>query len=386
MKRSYYIGADTHCKETELVVVTQTGRISKRTRCPTTIAALVEFIKTVPRPRHLAFEEGPMADWLYRNLLPWANEVVVCDPRRNHMIAKEGDHDDPIDAEKLAQLFRGRYVKAVHHPESLDRSAFKHLVGLYHDRVRHRVQEANRIMAYLRHYGVFVPEKAFAELDGRGRQDVLEHLPNHRLVRSNLLLLWKGYDSAVDQEEQLRRQLIRTARREPVIQRFVKVPGVRWIRAATFFAYVDTPWRFRSKSALWRYMGIGLERWHSGKGPERVRVPLSVEVNRPLKGMILGAAKSAVRAGNNEFADAFERWRDGGLTPRNAYRNVARSQAMALWGMWKSGDVYQPERISGSVAWVDQEQSVRERRIMRGRRSSLGGIGPRGFAGVPTRE
>jgi transposase len=384
MKQSYYIAADTHCKETELVVVTQTGHISKRTRCPTTISALVEFLKTVSRPRYLAFEEGPLADWLYRNLLPWTDGVVVCDPRRNQMIAKDGDHDDPIDAEKLAQLFRGGYVKAVHHPESLDRSVFKHHVGLYHDRVGHRVEEANRIMAYLRHYGVFVRERAFAE--PASRQELLRQLPNHAIVRSDLLLQWKGYDAAVAQVDRLRQQLIRMARREPQIRRFVKIPGVLWLRAATFFVYIDTPWRFKSKSALWRYMGIGLERWHSGNGPERVRVPLSVEVNRPLKNMILGAAKSAVAAGENEFADAFKRWMHRGMSSRNALRNVARSQAMALWGMWKSGDVYRPERISGSAAWAQSEQSVENRRIMRGQRSSLGAIGPRGFARVPASE
>jgi transposase len=386
MKRSYYIGADTHCKETELVVVTQTGRISKRMRCPTTIPALLEFVKTIPRPRHLAFEEGPLADWLYRNLLPWTDQVVVCDPRRNQMIAKEGDHDDPIDAEKLAQLFRGGYVKAVHHSESLDRSVFKHHVGLYHDRMGHRVEEANRIMAYLRHYGIFVRERDFAEADSRDRQEILKQLPGHPIVRSDLLLLWKGYDAAVAQVDRLRRQLIQMARREPAIRRFVEIPGIQWIRAATFFVYIDTPWRFKSKSALWRYMGIGLERWRSGNGPEQVRVPPSVAVNRPLKSMILGAAKSAVASKDNEFADAYERWINRKITPRNALRNVARSQAMALWGMWKNGDVYRPERISGAAAWTQEEPSVEDRRIMRGRRSSPGGIGPRDFAGVPAHE
>jgi hypothetical protein len=28
------------------------------------------------------------------------------------------------------------------------------------------------------------------------------------------------------------------------------------------------PWRFRSKSALWKYLGMGLERQRSGKGPD----------------------------------------------------------------------------------------------------------------------
>ena len=348
MKREHFIAGDTHCKETELVVMTGTGRLTKRFRCPTTIPALVEAIKTIPQPRYLAFEEGPIADWLYRNLLPWVDGITVCEPRRNHLIAKDGDHDDPIDAEKLAQLFRGGYVKGVHHPESFDRSVFKHHVGLYHDRVGHRVEEANRIMAYLRRYGVFVQERAFA--DPADRQELLNRLPDHRVVRSDLAVLWSGYDVAVKQVDVIRRQLVRLARREPQIRRFMKLPGIYWIRAATFFVYVDTPWRFKNKSALWRYMGIGLKRWHSGNGPERLRVAPSVEVSRVLKDMILGAAKSAIRTRDNPFADRYVRWIDQGLSSQIARRNVARSLAMTMWGMWKNGDVYRPERVGVAIA------------------------------------
>jgi transposase len=84
------------------------------------------------------------------------------------------------------------------------------------------------------------------------------------------------------------------AKTEPQIVRFRALPGVKWIRASTFFAYVDTPWRFPSKQALWRYLGIGLERWKSGAGPDRVRMPS--QVNRSRKSMILGAAKSSEEA------------------------------------------------------------------------------------------
>lgn len=343
MKRTHYIGADTHCKETDLAVVTEAGRLTQRWRGPTTIRALREVLETIGRPRYLAFEEGPMADWLYRNLSPLMDGITVCDPRRNHLIAKDGDHDDPIDAEKLAQLLRGGYVKAVHHPESFSRSVFKHHVGLYHSCVGRRVREANRIMGYLRHYGVFVGEGAFAE--AADRREVLSRLPRSTVVRSNLKVLWSGYDATTKQVAEMRHRLHQLARQEPQVRRWAKLPGVKAIRAATFFVYIDTPWRFKSKSALWRYMGIGLERWHSGNGPMRVRVPASVEVNRPLKNMILGAAKSAIAAGDNPFAEQYQRWLDQGISPGSARRNVARSQAAVMWGMWKNGDVYRPEQV-----------------------------------------
>ncbi len=348
MKRTHYIGADTHCKETDLAVVTESGRLTRRWRGPTTIKALREIIETIGRPRYLAFEEGPMADWLYRNLCPVVDGLTVCDPRRNHLIARDGDHDDPIDAEKLAQLLRGGYVKAVHHPESMSRSVFKHHVGLYHDCVARRTREANRIMGYLRHYGLFVNEKTFAKKEDR--REVLNQLPANSVVRSNVAVLWSGYDTAVKQVADMQKRLARLARQEPQVRRFAQLPGIKLIRAATFFVYIDTPWRFKSKSALWRYMGIGLERWHSGNGPMRVRVPASVEVNRPLKNMILGAAKSAIAAGDNPFAEQHQRWIDQGISPGSARRNVARSQAAVLWGMWKNGDVYRPECVGVPMA------------------------------------
>lgn len=344
----HYIGADTHCKETEVAVVTATGRITKRWRGPTTIIALREVIETIARPRYLAFEEGPMADWLHRNLRPVLDGVTVCEPRRNQLIARDGDHDDPIDAVKLAQLLRGGYVKAVHHPESLSRSIFKHHVGLYHNAVGRRVREANRIMGFLRHYGVFVDEQGFA--DPGNRRDLLSRLPSSTVVRADLKVLWSGYDTATKQAEDMHERLVRLARQEPQVRRFADLPGIKWVRAATFFVYIDTPWRFKTKSALWRYMGIGLERWHSGNGPMRVRVPASVEVNRPLKDMILGAAKSAIATGDNPFAEQHERWIHQGISPGSARRNVARSLAAVLWGMWKNGDVYRPERVGVPMA------------------------------------
>ena len=101
---------------------------------------------------------------------------------------------------------------------------------------------------------------------------------------------------------------------------------------------------------MWKYLGIGLERRHSGQGPEQLRVPRYV--HRYLKNAILGAAKSAIVSRDNPFADQYWRYiTDGGLKPRVARRSVARSQAAVMWGMWKTGSVYEPERV-GVCAWA----------------------------------
>ncbi|MFV2068702.1 MAG: transposase [Pirellulales bacterium] len=346
MRTEHYIGLDTHCVETEMAVVTTSGRVSKRWRGGTAIPLLREAIESVPRPRYVTFEEGPLADWLFRNLSEYADELVVCEPRRNHLIAKDSDKDDPIDAEKLAQLYRGGYLKAVHHPESLDRAIFKQHVAGYRDAVRLRVARANRILAQFRQHGVFLKEADFA--DREEREKLLERLPKSELLREDVACLWLTYDTIADQEEVFRQGLVRQARGIELIRRFEKLPGVKWIRAATFYAYVDTPWRFRGKSALWKYLGIGLERKHSGSGPVRLQVPK--QFNRPLKDMILGAAITAIAQGDNPFANQHQRWlNEGGLSARIARRNVARSLAATMWGMWKNGNEYRPERVARGV-------------------------------------
>jgi transposase len=151
--------------------------------------------------------------------------------------------------------------------------------------------------------------------------------------------------------------LTRQARTFEPIRRFVKLPGIAWIRAATFFAYIDTPWRFRGKSPLWKYMGIGLDRRHSGGGHTQLHV--TKQANRIVKGMILGAAVTAIDQGENPFADQYRHWiNEGGLSPRNARRNVARSLAATLWGMWKNGTEYRPDWVGGGFGKAVSDASL----------------------------
>ena len=344
MSAQYFIALDTHCEFCELVAVSTSGKVVSRDRCETTIPALVAALENVRRPRTLTFEEGPLADWLARSLRPHVERVIVCDPRRNALIAKSGDKDDPIDAERLAQLLRGGYLKEVHQAQSLDRAVLKQHVSFYHDRVRERVRQGHQLVAQLRRYGVFASINQV--LDAEERQQLWRKLPPRKILRNNLELVLKVYELLLEQEEELRGELVRLARREEPVRRFEALPGFGWIRSLTFYVYIDTPSRFGSKSALWRYCGIGLERRHSGSGPVKTR--LTNSGNRRLKDILVGAARSAVAQGDNPFADKYAYWtQTEGMHPSTARRNVARCLATALWSMWKHGGRYDPAQVRG---------------------------------------
>jgi transposase len=346
MKRWHFIGLDTHCLSCEAAVVNSAGEVLHRDRCETGIPALLRIVEAVPRPRALVIEEGPLAGWLWRGLHAAVDRMVVSQPRRNRLICAEGDKDDPLDARKLAQLCRGDFIKEVHQVESLERAVFKQQVALYHFRVRQRVRESQRLSALFKQHGVMIRERHYvASVD---RETLLARLPENALLRETMQLLWRAYDEVVEQEETWRKRLVHLAPKEEVVKRFAELPGISWIRAATLYAYLDTPWRFRSKSALWKYLGIGLERQRSGSGPEHVHVP--VLTHRLLKSTILGAAQSAATQGDNPFADLYRRWNEQGLSSRLARRNVARAQSATLWGMWKNGSAYCPEWVGVAAA------------------------------------
>ena len=334
----HYIGADVDCRMTNLAVDVN-GRIQREFCVPTTIPSLRAVIASIPRPRVLTFEEGPMAHWLGRGLRGEVDELVICDPRRNRLVSQDGDSDDRIDARKLATLLRGGFLRAVHHSDDEQRVLLKQWVGLYHDRVREAVRQVNKIRGRCWQYGLRPPRGA---LRNRQRREAwLTELGAHPLARQ-LAMLFLGFDSAARQVEVSRGEMACLSKPYPILRYWRELPGVGPVRSITLLAYLDTPWRFgNNPHKLWKYCGVGLERSSSGKdrlGRMKVgQLQLAWRVNRRLKDAVMGAAISAIQQGRNVFAEQYERLVHNGLTPSNARHTVARKLLTVMWGMWKTG-------------------------------------------------
>lgn len=339
MRTEYFITMDTHCRTTDACIKTARGKLVRREHLSTGIPQLRGLIESVPRPRRLAFEEGSMAGWLYRNLKQCVDELIVCDPRRNAHVAKDGDKDDAIDAEKLNDLYRGGFLKSVHQLESLDKAAVKQVIGMYHDCVARRVSQSNYLLALGRRWGVML--NAGKLLDSGGEQWLRQRFEQAKVPASLLLLaeeLRQRYVGAIELEQSLYEQVCRIARQDKMTRRVGELPGYGPIRAATLISYLDTPWRFKSKSALWKYVGIGLRREKSGEGLSILCVEQGC--NRLLRNVVIGAAQNAIDQKENVFAGRYAHWIRAGLSSGNARRNVARDQVTAVWGMWKSDKAF----------------------------------------------
>jgi transposase len=338
-----YIGADVHPFNTELCI-RKGSEIIGHFSVPTTIPAIREVLQTIPNPKSMTIEEGSMAGWLYRNLRHDVDPLVICDPRRNKSLYADGDVDDKISAAKLAELLQGGFLRPIYHTDDEQRVELKQWVALYNDHVQAAVRLVNQIRALCRTEGLSLPGRVLR--DPTRRQDWL-HRQNKPALARQLKVLWIGLDATAKQVKASKQELVRLTRGQPIVAHWQEVTGMGPVRAATFLAYVDTPWRFRTMNKLRRYCGIGIHHVTSGKdrhgNPKPARLAMDRRCNHRLKNVILGAATSAIWSSQaNVFKTHYERMIDAGIDKSNARHTVARQILGVLWGMWKTGRRFDP--------------------------------------------
>jgi transposase len=340
-----YIGADVDCKMTELAVE-RDRKVVRRERVPTDIASLREFLGTVRGPKVMVIEEGPMSGWLYRNLRREVERLVVCDPRRNKSIYDDGDKTDPVDAAGLAALQRGGYTREVYHTLDEDRLALKEIVALYHDRVQEAVRQVNKLRAQAKAYGQRIPRAALEGAKARGEW---MGTVQPTALRERLEILWRGWDVVRSQAKMAKAHVSRRAKAYGTIAVWQEVPGVGLIRAATLYAYLDTPDRFASEKKLYKYCGLGLKRSASGTDPrgrpKEGRLCLYRRANHRLKDALLGAALSAVSWSDNPLRQYYRACVKDGMTESNARHSVGRKILRVLVALWKTGRRYDASRV-----------------------------------------
>jgi len=143
MKRTTkYVAFDVHQATTVASVREEGGRVIARSVLPTDGGALTEFVRGMRGARHVTFEEGTQAQWLYDLLAPLVDRVVVCNRRG---APHQGNKGDQIDADQLSELLRRGALRAVYHG-SADRATLKELTRTY----RNLVEDATRVMLRLK--------------------------------------------------------------------------------------------------------------------------------------------------------------------------------------------------------------------------------------------
>ena len=334
-----YIGVDCHISSLDFAVVNERGTTTKRAKVDTGVQEFIGFVKSVPKPRKIFIEEGELAGWLLETSLRYGEQLIITDPKINKWIGKAGQKNDTIDAEKLAQLARGKYIKAIYH--SVDkRRRFKELVYAYHDTVKSQARIKNKIKANFRKHGIRC--SGATVYSDKHRPKWRKKLSENRITRLIVDELWVQLDQLRASKERLKRSMRIRSRQYPEIKQFMQIPGIGLIHAATISAIIETPHRFANKKKLWMYAGVGLMERSSGEKVYSRK--LTRDYNRPLKNAIKQAVEASIFANDNQFRRQYLRLTlEKGLASHKAKLTVARSLLATLYGMWKKGEAYDPE-------------------------------------------
>lgn len=336
----YYIGMDCHITSLEFAVVNKKGKVVRRGRVATSAKGMLEFIRSVPRPRKVIMEEGSLAGWAKETCADYGEELIISDPKENRWIACAGRKGDGVDAEKLAQLGRGGYLKEIYHPVG-EMRRLRELVLAYHDTVSLETRLKNKIKAKFRQDGIRCWGRTVYTLKHRERWR--QQLPSTKVPRLILEGLWKQ----LDQTRQCRLAILLALRKEkqkyPEIQRFMALDGIGLIHAVTIYALVETPFRFATKKKLLGYFGLRIDQRASGE--KIYSTHLTQDYNRRLKATIKQATESALRTHGGAFQQHYLRLtQEKGRAPHRAKLTVARSMVAALYAMWLTGKEYDPTR------------------------------------------
>jgi transposase len=281
-------------------------------------------------------EESTLSAWILEICNQTGEKLVISDPRRNRWIGSAGEKNDPIDAEKLAQLARGGYLKEIHHPVG-HRRRFRELMIAYHDSNRSITRIKNKIKAKFRQNGIQCTGDTVYAKDHR--EEWRQKIPQDVTLLVILDGLWQQLDQTEHTAEAILAIAKETAKNYPEIKLLDGIPGVGFINAATISAILETPHRFANKKKVWMYAGLGLVRRSSGG--KLYTEKLTNEYNRLLKYTVKQSAHAAIRAGNNPLRRAYlEMTLQKGIMPHRAELTVARDILSAAWSMWQNGEAY----------------------------------------------
>lgn len=351
MKRTRkYVGLDVHQLTTVVVVREEKGRVIARVILPTEATALTEFFRAMRGSVHVAFEEGTQAQWLHDLLVPLLERVVVCNRRDGH---RQGNKSDWQDAEYLADSLRRDAVRPVYHGGTPHGAELKELARTYVNLVEDGTRVMSRVKALYRARAIRTRGRAV--YSPRERAQWLAQLPAGA-VRFRAEALYAELEVLHALRAKAKAALLTAARRHAAWPVLRAIPLLGPIRVALLLAFLQTPWRFRTKRQLWAYAGLAVTTRSTAEyalegrtALRRRRAPLTRGLNRNHHRLVKAIFKSAATAATvrpGALQDFYHRLVAGGLREELARVTLSRKLAAVTLRVWKTGEAYDPAKLT----------------------------------------
>ena len=341
------IGVDLGDRYSAYCVIDQaSGEQVAEGRLPTTPAGFEEFFASRGSAR-VVLEAGTHSPWTSRIVATSCAEVLVANPRQLGFIFKNARKSDRLDAQLLARVgrmdptllspIRHRGVKA-----QQDLAVIRARDTL----VSARTKLVNSLRGLVKSIGGRLPKQAAKSIGTRTSLRVPEELQEalHPMLLAIEALTdeIKTYDQRVD-------ELARKDHAEVGV--LTQVAGVGNLTALAFILTLEDSAHFASSRDVGAFLGLVPKRDQSGNTDKALRI--SKAGDRMVRTLLVQCAHHIL--GRNGPPSDLRQYgeriaaRGGKVAKRKAVVAVARKLAVTLHALWRSGEVYVPERNSAAA-------------------------------------
>src|SRR5215471_6360422 len=245
----HYVGLDVSLKQTSICVVNQVGSVVREGVVDSVLAAFVR--SKAPGVVRVGLETGPTATWLWTELKRLGLPMICIDARHAKAVLKmQINKSDRNDAAGIARIMQTGWFKEVR-VKDIDSHLVKALLVSRALLVNIKRDLENQIRGLLKNLGLVVGRAKFNVFAARA-EELVEDRPELVAAVRPLLEARKAVEQQVCN---LDRKVLKLARRDAQVRRFMTTPGVGPITALCFKATIDDPTRFKRSRSVGAYVG-----------------------------------------------------------------------------------------------------------------------------------
>ena len=258
----YYVGLDVSLKQTSICVVDQTGTVVREGVVNSDPEAISVYVRSKATDAvRIGLETGPTSTWLWTELKELGLPVICIDARHAKAVLKmQINKSDRNDAIGIARIMQTGWFKEVH-VKDINSHSVRALLASRALLVKIKRDLENHVRGLLKNLGLIIGRAKFNVFAVRA-EELIEGRPE--LIAAIRPLL-EARNAVGQQVSELDRKVMKLARHDAQVRRFMTVPGVGPITALAFKATIDDPARFVRSKSVGAYVGLTSRRHASGE-------------------------------------------------------------------------------------------------------------------------
>jgi transposase len=223
---------------------------------------IAEFVRSnAPSVVRIGLESGPTATWLWTELKQLGLPVICIDARHAKAVLKmQINKSDRNDAAGIARIMQTGWFREVR-VKDLDSHSVRALLASRALLVKIKRDLENQVRGLLKNLGLVIGRAKLNVFAVRA-EELIEGRPELMAAVRPLLAARHAIERQVDD---LDHKVMRLARNNAQVRRFMTAPGIGPITALCFLATIDDPTRFKRSRSVGAYVGLTTRRYASGE-------------------------------------------------------------------------------------------------------------------------